>query len=115
MPPKFHVFIDKSDNLHHKNLASFQKNVLPLLILAGFDVRELNAANAEELRQLSHAADVRNCAGIAVIGSQRFALPPVLSGLFLGQSNGHEARTSLAVFDPGKQLNIEYQLYYLLP
>lgn len=74
--------------------------MLPLLLLAGFDVRVHNAENEEELGLLSKAADVRNCGGILLVGSGKYAAPAVLDGLFVG--NGWEARTSLAVFDPGK-------------
>lgn len=62
-----------------------------------------NAADSDELRLLSNSVDVRNSIGVAVVGSRRYALPAVLSGLFVAPSShfGHEARTSLAVFDPG--------------
>jgi hypothetical protein len=101
VPPKLHVFIDKSDSSYLKNLASFQKNVLPLLVLAGFDVVETNAFDADELRTLSQAEDVRKCSGVAVVGSESSALPAVLAGLVVDLKS-HKDRAPLAVFDPGK-------------
>lgn len=98
VPPKLHVFVDRSDPLYNKNLASFNTNVLPLLDLAGFDVLIKNAASEQELRSLSQSADIRNCAGVIVVGSEKYSVPPVLDGLFVGT----EARTALAVFDPGQ-------------
>jgi hypothetical protein len=92
-----HVFIDYSDTARHKNLASFNKNVLPLLQLAGFDVLVKSAANEAELRSFTESADMRNCIGVAVVGTRKYALPAVLDGLFVGD----RARTALAIFDPG--------------
>ncbi|KAI6171218.1 hypothetical protein M3Y97_01075600 [Aphelenchoides bicaudatus] len=107
VPQKLHVFVDRSDTIYHKNLASFNKNVMPLLELAGFDVRIHNAENEEELRLLSKAADVRNCGGIVLLGSQKFAAPAVLDGLFVTGAGSKEARTSLAVFDPVDRDDVE--------
>jgi hypothetical protein len=92
-------------------LASFQKNVLPLLELAGIDVRMTNAADSDELRLLTKSADVRNSIGVVLVGSRRYALPAVLSGIFYGHSTSKDQpRTHLAVFDPGK-LNQKVFIY----
>ena len=83
------VFLDYSCPERVKNLASFNKNVLPLLQLAGMDVKIESAANADELHAFSRAADVRNCAGICIIGTQKYAAPHILDGLFASSSSDH--------------------------
>ncbi|KAI6238308.1 DAGKc domain-containing protein [Aphelenchoides fujianensis] len=105
-PLKLLVFIDQAGEERLKNVNSFNKNVLPLLILAGMDVRVHVAADAAELAELSRSADVRNCAGVCVVGSRRFAVPHVLDGLFV-HGGGDEARTALAVFDPADRDQVE--------
>ncbi|KAI6170111.1 hypothetical protein M3Y98_01205500 [Aphelenchoides besseyi] len=102
-PLKLLVFVDHSDPERMKNVNSFNKNVLPLLILAGLDVRVELAQNVDDLHRLSAGADVRNCAGICIVGSKRFAVPSVLNGLFVG----NEARTALAIFDPADRDQVE--------
>jgi hypothetical protein len=49
-PSKLHVFVDKSDKLYHKNLASFNQNLLPMFELAGLDVRIQSGVGADELK-----------------------------------------------------------------
>ncbi|CAD5214070.1 unnamed protein product [Bursaphelenchus xylophilus] len=98
-PIKVFVFVDKSDPNSFKNLAAFNKNVLPLLTLAGLDIYMEKASDRKELEDLSRSADVRNCGGILVVGSEKYSAPAVLNGLIV--DGFHErARAVFGVFDP---------------
>ncbi|CAD5210530.1 unnamed protein product [Bursaphelenchus okinawaensis] len=101
-PLKLFVFVDRSDPNFFKNLAAFNKNVLPLLTLAGLDIYMENASDRKELEDLSRSADVRNCSGILVIGSTKYSAPAVLNGLIV-DGFFERGRTALGVFDPSEK------------
>jgi hypothetical protein len=95
IPPKFHVVIDFSDPTRHKNVHSFNKNVLPLLQLAGLNVIVKLAADETEVRSFTKEADLRNCSGVAIVGSKKYAEPGFLDEFFA------DNRPALAIFDLG--------------
>ncbi|KAI6174624.1 hypothetical protein M3Y97_01011300 [Aphelenchoides bicaudatus] len=108
VPPKLHVFIDKSDKLYHKNLVSFNQNLLPMFELAGLDVNVKTGADTDELKSLSQSEKVKESDAVIIVGSRRDTTDPVLDGIF--DESGAETSAKkllLAVVDPADYKDVE--------